>query len=84
MLSRVAIKNGVCLHSVHFYCNRRASVDSMNDEAYALNMLMCCKTRSDCCRSIKVSIILRMLSVESFFAVSVASAVNRSILCYSE
>ncbi len=42
------------------------------------------RIRSDHCRSIRVSIILCLLSVDSFFAVSVASAVNGSILCYSE
>ncbi len=31
------------------------------------------QTRSDCCRFIKVSIILCVLSVDSFFAISVAS-----------
>ncbi len=52
-------------------------------EPYALNMLMCCQTQSDRCQSIKVSIILCVLSVDSFFAISVASATDKRIYVYS-
>ncbi len=54
-------------------------------EAYTLNMLM---RHADPIQSLSVHqsehIILCVLSVDSFFAISVASAVNKLILYYSE
>ncbi len=42
------------------------------------------RSRSDHCRSIKMSIILYVLNVDSFFTISVASVENRHIFHYSE
>ncbi len=54
--------------------------DSANNLKYTLQTYSCtAQIQSDGCRSIKVSIILRMLSVGSSFAVSVASGANTHI-----
>ncbi len=54
-------------------CLSLASVDSKNDLRHTLWTCSCAvQTRSDCCQSIKVSIILCMISVDSFFTISVA------------
>ncbi len=67
----------------HIELLRCASVDSMNDLRHMLQTCSCiAQSRSDHCWSIKMSIILCILSVDNSFAVSVASAANRHILCY--
>ncbi len=65
---------------------RHASVNSTNNLRHTLWTCSCAaRTRSDHCQSVKVSIILLcVLSVDSFFTVSVALVMNRPILCYSE
>ncbi len=54
-------------------------------EAYTPNMLMhCVDLIQSLSAPIRVSFVLCVFSVDSFFAVSVASAANRRILFYSE
>ncbi len=63
----------------------RASVDSTNKQRHILQTCACgVRTWSDHRWSIKASIILCVFSVDNFFVVSVASAANWRILCYSE
>ncbi len=65
--------------------SRCTSVDSTNDLVHMLQTCSCAvRTQSDRCWSIKVSVILYVLSVDSFFVIPLASVVNRHILCYSE
>ncbi len=57
---------------------QHASVNSINDLRLTPQTCSCTgQNRSDHCRSIKVSIILCMLSVDSFFAISIALVANR-------
>ncbi len=75
----------VCITLYHTKLPQRVSVDSTNKQKHALQTyLRGAQTRSNHCRSIKVSIILCVISVDTFFAISVASVMDGCISCYSE
>ncbi len=75
----------LCMATHHTKLPRCTSVDSTNNPRHMLQTCSCtAHTRSDHCWSIKISIILCVLSVDSFFAVYVVLVANRRIICYSE